>query len=123
MIPGTLGLIKQPVGLANQLQGRTAAVEGANAYRQGKLRVGCRPRPGHGASDLLQLSGKGLAGHIPEDQQKFVPSIADERIRAADAAQDGIGSRLQGGVACRMASGIVDGLEPVKVEESQGAQA
>jgi hypothetical protein len=49
-----------------------------------------------------------LAGGLREDKEELVASVASEEVVGAKARGDDFNDLFEGGVACRVASGIVD---------------
>ena len=72
------------------------------------------------AAELLCEDGGGDIGH---DEEKFISTIADQLVCAADAFLRDLYQRLQGGIACAVAEGVVVELQVIEVDQSDTGNA
>ena len=120
-----LGRIHRLVRMLEQGIGVVGVVgEKAHAHRHGDLQLHAvfqEDRRLHHLHDLL-----GHAQHVvvlddvAQHDGELVARIARHRVGGADAAAQALGDGAQHLIAGGMAVGVVDGLEPVQVDEQQG---
>jgi hypothetical protein len=61
-----------------------------------------------------------VARGLRENKEKLVASVASEKIVGAKARGNDFNDLLEGGVACRVAGGVVDLFEMIDVDERDG---
>jgi hypothetical protein len=67
-------------------------------------------------NDSQDIVARGLREH----KEELVAAVASEEIVEAKARGNDLNDLLEGGVACRMASGVVDPFEMIDVDQRDG---
>ncbi len=115
-------VIHQLVSLPNGFHQRPDTVYAADA--DGKLNI--RIAIYRGAADrilhITHFQRKSFFLNLGKDDQKLVPAIPNQHIRASDTGENGGGDLFERNVTDRMTVGIVDLLEAIHVDHHHAVQ-
>ena len=124
-VPATfLGVVHRGVRGLDQFF-RIRAVVGVNADPDGggdmQLVLRDLVRRAERSDDLLRAGGRIVRVlDLRQHHDEFIPALAADRVRAADARHEAPRHGLQQPVANHMAQAVVHVLEPIQVEEQHG---